>query len=42
MKFFPELVTLFYKFELFWGKMVGFVSDGVPAGIKDVVTATLK
>jgi hypothetical protein len=41
---FSQLVTLLNKFELPWGKMVGFVSDGAPAiiGKNNGVAAKLK
>jgi hypothetical protein len=40
---FSQLVTLLNKFELPWGKMVGFVSDGAPAMIgKNSDAAKLK
>jgi hypothetical protein len=44
MKFFPELVTFFYKYKLPWEKMVGFVSDGKMAMIdkKKVLQQNLK
>jgi hypothetical protein len=37
-------VTLFSKYELPWGKMVGFVSDGAPdmIGKSNGVAAELK
>jgi hypothetical protein len=39
-----ELVTLFSKYELPWGRMVGFLSDGAPAmiGKSNGVAAKLK
>jgi hypothetical protein len=41
---FSKLVTLLNKFELPWGKMVGFVSDSAPAmiGKNNSVAAKLK
>jgi hypothetical protein len=42
---FSQLVTLLNKFDLLWGKMVGFVSDGAPAMIgknKDVAAKLKK
>jgi hypothetical protein len=41
---FSQMVNLFNKFVLPWGKMVGFVSDGAPAiiGKNNGVAAKLK
>jgi hypothetical protein len=41
---FSQLVTLLNKFDLLWGKMVGFVSDGAPTmiGKNNDVAAKLK
>jgi hypothetical protein len=41
---FSQLVTLLNKFELPWGKVVGFVSDSAPAmtGKNNGVAAKLK
>jgi hypothetical protein len=43
MKFFSELVTLFFADTNFLGKLVGFVSDGAPTmiGRKNGVAAKL-
>jgi transposase-like protein len=44
VEIFSQLVTLLNKFELPWGKMVWFVSDGAPAmiGKNNGVAAKLK